>query len=701
MEQLPDNNNPAPESCECIFCGRADFELLQVSPGGGDLLRCRSCGLLFRKRLPGVETLIYVNPNKSLADFSERFYQASRGTMEFILRRAARVRRPPGEFLDVGCGTGRMMRAAKQVDWNVRGLEVNENDVVLCRNLGFEVFHGMLNDFNAAKDSFDAVSLIEVCEFLPDPVGELSRVREILKPGGVVMFRVLNASAYLAVHRTFQRFGGLLSKLGLRDPAVFHWVSFSPANFRWCLERAGLRVVEISPSPANRGDPYEFNKKPLAKSLVYALFPFYERLVRLIFAASGKRLILTPAFIAVCAKNPEPHRRVKVLQVITRMDHGGSADDTARIVKGMSRDKYENHFLCGSMDQLSETELRELKNTCAGFTIEPSLKRNPNPIHDLKALWRLFRFIRKGRFDIVHTHTAKAGFVGRLAAWLAGTPVIVHSTHGHVFYGYFGKLKTKIFVTMEKIAAKVSDRVLCLTELEIDDHIELGIGFHELFRYVYSGVPLDVFSKPVKSREEVRASLGLPGDAIVIGTVARIDPVKGIRYAVEAFQQLYKEHPRAHLVLVGDGGDRPALEAAAREYGISDRTHFLGHRTDVPDLLHAMDIFLLPSLNEGYGKAIVEAMCAGLPVVATRVGGVPELIKDGETGLLVSPADPAAIARAVGGLIRDTEQRHRLAAAANRNVTDIFGVEAMIRRHDEIYTEFLRTRVIPGLTDDA
>jgi glycosyltransferase involved in cell wall biosynthesis len=348
------------------------------------------------------------------------------------------------------------------------------------------------------------------------------------------------------------------------------------------------------------------------------------------------------------------------------------------------------------LDQLSEAELRELKSACSIFMIEASLKRDPRPLYDLKALFRLYRFIRNGKFDIVHTHTSKAGFIGRLAAQLAGAPIVVHSTHGHVFYGYFGKLKTKLFVFLEKNAAKISDRVLCLTEMEIEDHLKLEIGNWELFRYVYSGVPLEQYSKPATPPEAVREKLGLPPDALVIGTVARIDPVKGIRYIVEAFRLLYDENPRAHLVLAGDGEDRPALETVAREYGIADRIHFLGHRTDVPDLLHAMDVFALPSLNEGYGKAIVEAMCAGRPVVATRVGGVPALIKDGETGLLVPPADPAALAHSAGLLINDAGMRRRLADAALRSVTDIYGVEAMIRLHDVIYTELLRTRAVPA-----
>lgn len=388
----------------------------------------------------------------------------------------------------------------------------------------------------------------------------------------------------------------------------------------------------------------------------------------------------------------EPRRKIKILHIITRMDHGGSADDTVRIIKGVPPEKYESSLLCGSLEQLSETELRELKSSCSSFTIEPSLKRDPKPLSDLRALFRLRRFILNGDYDIVHTHTSKAGIIGRLAARLAGRPVTVHSTHGHVFYGYFGKLKTSLFVFLEKHIATITDRVFCLTEMEIEDHLTLNIGTRGLFSCVYSGVPLEQYATPANPREQTREKLGLPPAALVIGAVARIDPVKGIRHIVEAFKLLHAENPNAHLLLAGDGEDRPELEKLSREYGISDRLHFLGHRTDIADLLHAMDIFALPSLNEGYGKAIVEAFCAGLPVVATRVGGIPALIKDGETGILVPPADPAALANAISRLLNDPALRQQLSAASLRRVSDDLSVEAMIRRHDEIYTELLQSR---------
>ncbi len=315
-----------------------------------------------------------------------------------------------------------------------------------------------------------------------------------------------------------------------------------------------------------------------------------------------------------------------------------------------------------------------------------TLKRDPSPIADFKALLKLYSFIKRGKFDIVHTHTSKAGFIGRLAARMAHAPVVIHTTHGHVFYGFFGKLKTKLFVILEKVGAAVSDRIFCLTELEIKDHLDLGIGRRELFAALPSGIDIETYAAPSVPREETRRRLGIPAGAPVIGTVARLDPIKGGKYLLEAFISIKDADSAPYLLFVGDGECRAELEARARDSEASGRVIFAGLRRDVPDLLHAMDIFVMPSLNEGYGKAIVEAMSAGVPVVATEVGGVPTLIESGTNGLLVPAADAAALAAALVKLIRSPETACALSDAAKKKVDEKYSVGAMVRDVEAAYT---------------
>jgi glycosyltransferase involved in cell wall biosynthesis len=383
-------------------------------------------------------------------------------------------------------------------------------------------------------------------------------------------------------------------------------------------------------------------------------------------------------------------KKIKLLRVITRLDLGGSAVHAALLAKQLDPDRYETHFICGSVSQLDEREIEEIRSACASFRVEPLLRREIEPVSDLRALFSLLRTMRRERFDIVHTHTSKAGFVGRAAARLAGVPTVVHSTHGHVFYGYFGPLKSKLIVAAEKLAARATDRVLCLTQSEIEDHLKLGVGTRDLFEVHISGVPIEKFSQPAEPRERVRASLGIPAEAPAIAIAARLDPVKAVGRAIEALSLLDGFDPPPFLLIAGDGEERERLEELARGLGVSDRALFLGLRRDVPDILHASDVFLLTSLNEGYGKAIVEAMSAALPVVATNVGGVSSLVKDGRTGFLIPADDPRAAADALRKILSNPDLAKSMSQAAQAAVSDTMSVDAMVRRVDEIYSALLK-----------
>lgn len=674
---------------DCPICGPGETATIREQ-GRISVVRCRTCGLVFRNPIiKDSALLLNVPEEEKRADYSELMFRSRRGMLSRLLRRAERHRKPPGRLLDIGCGFGHLMTIAKESGWEASGVEIEKGAVNHCRERGLDVFGGTLEELNPAPESFDAVALIESCEYFARPIDELRRIRAALKPGGVLLVRTLNQNFHLNAHRLYKKLERLFSRFGLRDPSIFHRFTYSPRNFRAMAEAAGLRVLETAPSPLVRNDPYGYLGRLRLKTVFFLFSAAFETAARLAFALSGGRIVASPSFVAVCRRN-DPPLPAKVLHVITRMDQGGSAIDTCDLALEADREKFEVHLLCGSFDQFTDAEERELRAACATFTIEPSLKRDINPAADLAALFKLYRFMRAGRFDIVHTHTSKAGFIGRLAARLAGVPVIVHSPHGHIFYGYFGKLKTKMFIILEKISIKATDRLLCLTPLEIEDHLDLGIGRREQYDVLVSGVRLERFAMPETLPEEVRAGLGIPENAPVIGVVARLDPVKGVRYAIEALALLPCDDPAPHLLLIGDGGERAELELLARGRGVADRVHFLGLRRDVPDLLHAMDVFLLPSLNEGYGKAIVEAMSAGRPVVASNVGGVPHLIKDGENGLLVPPADPRAIADALGKIIGSPERAALLAAAGRNSVTEEFEVAAMVRKLENIYLNLLK-----------
>jgi len=366
----------------------------------------------------------------------------------------------------------------------------------------------------------------------------------------------------------------------------------------------------------------------------------------------------------------------RVVHIITRLDVGGSTENTLISVTRLPPQEFTCTLISGQTTEPPPGLAQSLSRAGVTWIDIPSLRRPVNPIADCSALWRLTRVIRRMRVDIVHTHSSKAGFLGRLAARLAGVPHIVHTPHGHIFEGYFSPLATRAFIALERLAARWTDCIVTLSDEEARDHLRHGIGRPEQFVTIPSGVDLD----PILQATPVPLAPGRP----VIGTVARLVPVKGIHHLIEAAPAVLRKAPNARFVIVGDGESRLALEAQVRALGLADRFLFAGFQSDAPAFLAGMDIFVLPSLNEGMGRVLVMAMALGKPIVATRVGGVPELLGNGEAGLLVPPADSAALAEAIGSLLGDPARSQALGEAGRRRAPR-YSAKAMLEALAKLY----------------
>lgn len=376
----------------------------------------------------------------------------------------------------------------------------------------------------------------------------------------------------------------------------------------------------------------------------------------------------------------------RVLHAITRLDRGGSAENTLLCAAHM--EGYATVVAVGPTQGARSPTEGLARERGVEFVEVPHLVRAIRPLQDLRALWELWRLMRRGNFALVHTHTSKAGLLGRVAARLAGVPRLVHTAHGHVFYGYYGPALSRLFVWLERWAASFTDRLIALTSAEEADQLHFRVAPAAKFAVIHSGVDFAPFHRPGPDRQAMRVALGIDPEGLVIGTLGRLTPIKGQVDLVRAFALVDKEVAGAWLLLVGDGEEREALVGLARGLGVGDRVIFAGWREEVPAVLRAMDIFAFPSLNEGMGKALVEAMYAGLPVVATRVGGVPELIGEGTEGLLVPPSQPAALAAALLGLALDAGRRQRMGAAAAVRAGE-YSVEKMIEKLEALYGSLL------------
>lgn len=380
----------------------------------------------------------------------------------------------------------------------------------------------------------------------------------------------------------------------------------------------------------------------------------------------------------VCGSVPLDSSPPRVLHVITRLVVGGAQENTLLTAQGLRARGYEVELAAGP-----ETGPEGVLPVPEGivFYAVPTLVREVRPLADLRALWDLYRLMRRG-YDVVHTHTSKAGVLGRIAARLAGVPVVVHTPHGHVYHGYGGRVRSRLFVWVERLLARWTDVLVALTESERREHLAEKVGRAEQWCVIPSGVEIERYRKPTPLR---RSDLGLPEASFVVGCVARLVPVKGIEDAITATAQLVDLTPPVHLVLVGDGPQRGALQKLAGQLGVRERVHFLGLRRDVPDLLPVFDILVLPSRNEGMGRVLVEAQAAGVPVVATRVGGVPDLVSEGQTGRLVPPGDPAALAAAIRSLAEDRAALTQMRDAARAHVAEYLSAEAMVASLEAVY----------------
>lgn len=358
---------------------------------------------------------------------------------------------------------------------------------------------------------------------------------------------------------------------------------------------------------------------------------------------------------------------IRVVHVITRLTMGGSSENTVAQVVALNRAGYDCTLAAGLAESEVPTVDAARRRDCRVVDV-PALGREVAPLRDLAALRSLTRLIIRERAAIVHTHTSKAGFVGRLAARLARAPAVIHQPHGHIFYGYYGPGRTAFYIALERLAARWTDRIITLTERGTAEHLARRIGRPEQFVTVPSGVPTAELAARAPARAAARARLGLDPAAFVVVGLGRLVPIKGFDRLIAALPRLLAEVPPARVVLVGDGPERAALAAQAAALGVAARVDFgggvSGASAELVTYLAAADVGAAPSRNEGMGRALVEAMALGLPVVGSAVGGIPDVIGDDEGGRLVPPDDAEALAAALVQLGRDPGLRAKLSVAA-------------------------------------
>ena len=351
--------------------------------------------------------------------------------------------------------------------------------------------------------------------------------------------------------------------------------------------------------------------------------------------------------------------------------------------------RFDVTLLCG-IDEAGEGNMFTEANRAGLKTVVfPSLLREIRPLADLKAIVDLYRFLKRGSYTIVHTHSSKAGIVGRLAARAAGVPIIVHTIHGFAFHEYQAAWKNVVYAATERLCASMTDTFISVSQTMSEAAASGRIGRPDQHVTIFSGIDLERFlsARDRLRVEEAKQRAGIPPDAPVVGKIARMFGLKGYEQFMAAAVEIAKEVPDVYFLLVGDGPMRDQLRTEADRLGLGDRVVMAGRVApeSVPDWIQAMDVVVHTSLREGIARVLPQAGAVGKPVVTFALDGAPEVVKDGESGYLVPPLDTSAIARRTVELLRDPELRRMFGESGRVFVAEHFSVERMVERINDVY----------------
>ncbi len=379
-------------------------------------------------------------------------------------------------------------------------------------------------------------------------------------------------------------------------------------------------------------------------------------------------------------------QRYRILHLVTRLELGGAQQNTLYCATHHDRSRFDVEVIAGRGGFL-DSEASRIPD--ARVQLVDYLEHPISPASDLLAVFKLRDYFRRAEIDLVHTHSSKAGILGRLAAHLAGVPAVVHTVHGWSFNPTQPPMLRGAYLGLERLAAHVTDKLIVVSGLNRQVGLERGIGRAAQYTVLHSGIDLDRYRSAPSEDSGMRRELGFGSEHIVVGTLSSMKPQKAPLDFVRAAAAAHACDERLRFVFAGDGILRDQVEQLIDELGMGPVIRLCGWRRDVTRLLAAMDVFVLTSLFEGLPRAVLQAMAAGVPVVATAVDGTPEVVAHRETGLLVPPSRPDAVAEGILTLLEDEALRSRCVAQAGARLDGAFDIRRMVGDLEDLYLELL------------
>jgi glycosyltransferase involved in cell wall biosynthesis len=378
---------------------------------------------------------------------------------------------------------------------------------------------------------------------------------------------------------------------------------------------------------------------------------------------------------------------IRILQVMEATT-GGTRRHLRHIAEHLDRTRFELTFACSSLrDPRFLDDVASFRQ--AGLVVlDVPMQREMQPLADLKAFLRLCRVVWANDVDIIHTHSSKAGVLGRLAGKLCSRAKILHTPHCFSFLhkSEFGGVKHGLFVACERLLGLLTDRLIVVSSEERDAAVYHRIVSPERISLLHNGVAAGQ-APDLHRGERLLGEMGVAPGATLIGSAGLLTQAKGYAHLIDALPVVMKQFPDLYCVIIGHGELESDLRERAQRAGLASRVVFSGYVERCEDLVAALDVFVLPSLWEGLPYAVLEAMAVGTPVVASRVGGCVEIVQHGETGLLVEPGDAAGLGEAIATLLRDPAQRERMGQKGRERVRELFGLERMITGLEGLYQE--------------
>jgi glycosyltransferase involved in cell wall biosynthesis len=384
---------------------------------------------------------------------------------------------------------------------------------------------------------------------------------------------------------------------------------------------------------------------------------------------------------------------MRIAHIITRMIVGGAQENTLLNCRDLVEEHGDDVLLITGPPRGPEGSLLDQSPTPT-FAVEviPTLRRAVNPFFDVPAYFAIKRALRKFKPDVVHTHSAKGGILGRAAAWTLKIPVVVHTVHGAPFYPQQGRAGRALAIQAERWAARRCQKLISVADAMTDLLVDAGVAPREKFTTIYSGMEVAPFLAASQGRAELREKLGYKDDEIVVGKIARLFHLKGHEYLLAAAPRVIQQCPNIRFLLVGDGILREKLQRQIKAAGLVKYFRFTGlvPPTEIPQLLGATDIVIHLSLREGLARVLPQALIAGRPVVSYDIDGAREVVRSGETGFLLPPQSVEPLIDALVRLAGDRALRERLARAGQGECVEKFDHRQMTQRIRELYGELMR-----------